>query len=246
MKKAFLVIICLLLLLLTGCTAEIPEGDIKDFVDKLDFNVAYQHVQTGKSIITATYYVNDEIDGQVCSTTYFDKTDDIKYHYITTDVYGSFVGDNSGQYSYNNQQILAYLESEDNVTVYKKTDGELEDISYRLEDLNIAINNFFYLELEAGYHRGGVYYGDYIIANCGKYYSCFSLNEDKTILRYAVNTSSINSEGDEIVTMHDFIVDKYGMVISLTSKSIYVEKNIVMETTISCEYNIEIEKLREL
>ena len=232
--------------LLAGCTYDIPEGDIKDFVDRLNFDLAYQHVNSGKSIITATYYINGEEDGKVCSTTYFDKTDDEMYYYINTDVSGSFIGEGAEQYTYNNQQILTYLDTDENVKVFKKTDGNLEKISYRLEDLIISINNFFYMELESGYHRGGVYYGDYIIANCGRYYSCFSLNEDKTLLRYAVNTKSVNSEGDSIYTMHDFTVDEYGMIVNLSSKSIYYERDILMETTITCEYNTEIEKIVEL
>lgn len=245
-KKLGLLFICLLSFISVSCSKSIPEGDIKDFVDRINYDQTFQHVNSGKSIITATYYIDDKIDGQICSTTYFDKTEDSLYHYINTDVSGSFIGNKGGQYAYCNQQILSYLESEDNVKVFKKTDGIDEDIFYHFEDLNTAINNFFYSELEAGYHRGGVYYGDYVIANCGKFYSCFSLNEDKTLLRYQVNTSSINSEGDEIVTMHDFIVDEYGMIITLLSKSIYLARNIIMETTISCEYNIEIEKIKTL
>ncbi|MCH5172443.1 MAG: hypothetical protein J1F31_06425 [Erysipelotrichales bacterium] len=232
--------------LLAGCTYSIPEGDIKDFVDRLSFDLAYQHVNSGKSVITATYYVNDEVDGKVCSSTYFDKTDGKMYYYINTDVSGSFIGEGEEQYTYSNQQILSYLDADENVKVSKKTDGNLEKISYRLEDLIISINNFFYLELESGYHRGGVYYGDYIIANCGRFYSCFSLNEDKTLLNYKVNTKSINSKKESIYTMHDFTVDEYGMIVNLSSKSIYYESNIVMETTITCEYNIEIEKIAEL
>ncbi|MCH5180656.1 MAG: hypothetical protein J1F32_05555 [Erysipelotrichales bacterium] len=242
LKKA----IWILPILLTGCTYDIPEGDIKDFVDRLNFDLAYQHVNTGKSVITATYYINGEVDGKVCSTTYFDKTDDTKYYYINTEVDGSFIGDGEDQYTYSNEQILTYLDTDESVKAFKKTDGNLDKITYRLEDLNISINNFFYTELESGYHRGGVYYGDYIVANCGRYYSCFSLNEDKTCLRYAVNTKSVNSEGDSIYTMHDFTVDEFGMIINLSSKSLYYEKNITIETTIACEYNMEVEKITEL
>lgn len=236
----------LLLFLLTGCTYDIPEGDIKDFVDRLNYNLAYQHVNTGKSIITATYYIDGNIDGQICSTTIFDKTGDTKYYYSNTDVFGSFIGDSSDQYTFSNQQILTYLDSEQKVKVFKKTDGNLEKISYREEDINVSINNFFYSELNAGYHRGGVYYGDYIKANCGRFYAFFSLNEDKTILRYAVITKSVNDEKEEITAYHDYTVDEFGMVISLISTTTYEAKNVVMETTISCEYNIEIEKIDKL
>ena len=242
MKKLKLKLLIPVSCLLTGCgIVEIPEGDIKNFVDQLDYKLAYEHVNTGKSIITASYYVNDVLDGQVCSTTYFDKTSDTKYYYINTEVEGSFIGNDSDQYPYNNQQILAYLDSEKNVKVFKKTDEILENISYREEDINTSINNFFYLELEGGYHRGGVYYGDYIKVNCGQFYDFFHLNSAKDELRYAILTKSLNSENEEIETLHDFVVDKYGMIITLESTSTYKAR-----TTITCDYNIEIEKKYEL
>lgn len=246
--KKIVFFICSLLLVFTvaGCSKDIPEGDIKDFVMNIDYDKAYEFAQTGKSIITATYYVDEEIDGQVSSTTYFDKTSEQKYYYMNTDVEGSYYGTGNGQYAYLNEQILTYVNEDKTISTFKKTDGHLVELKYNDEDVKTSINNFFYLTVEAGYHSGGVYYGDYIYANCAKYYSCFSLNEDKTILSYEVNTSSINSENEEIVTMHSFTVNEYGLVISLSSKSIYLARNIVMHTTIECEYNVEIERIQEL
>ncbi len=72
------------------------------------------------------------------------------------------------------------------------------------------------------------------------------MNEEKTELTYQVNTSTRDSEGNEILTLHHFTVDEYGMILTLSSKSINVEKNIEIETTIACEYNIPIEKKLEL
>ncbi len=246
MRKLWIgILLCASMLLMAGCTKAIPEGDIKDFVDKLDFDLAYQQVSTGKSTITATYTVDGTEDGKVSFVTYIDKKD-LKYHYMITEVSGSYFGTASGQYGFYKQEVLSYMNPDDTASVFKKTDGEEEEISYRPEDVTISVNNFFYQELEAGYHRGGVYYGDYILANCGKYYSCFSLNEEKTELTYQVNTSTRDSEGNEILTLHHFTVDQYGMILTLSSKSINVEKNIEIETTIFCEYNIPIEKKLEL
>lgn len=226
----------------TSCVKyEIPEGEIKDFVDQLDYNRAYGHVQTGKSVITASFYVDDKLDGMVEITTYIDKANQY-YQYMNTNVSGSYYGTEQGQYPYLNQQILTYFNEKDEVVVYQKTDGEADEISYTEEDVFKSVNNFFYQKLESGYHSDGVYYGDYIIANCGRYYSCFSLDKEKNELTYQVNTSTHNSLNQEIVTMHYFVVDEYGMILKLSSKSIVVETNTVIETTIECEYNIEIEK----
>lgn len=234
----------LVILLLVSCSKDIPKGDIKDFVDKLSYDQAFDHVDCGKSIITSTYYENDIELGKVIVTTWIDKKDE-KYHLIDTKVSGNYIGQDSNQYDYEHQRVLCYFD-EGQAVVYKQTDGVNESIDYREEDIYTSINQFFYRELDAGYHRGGVYYGDYILANCAKYYSCFSLNDEKTELTYQVNTSSKDTEGNEIVTMHYFVVDTYGMIISLNSKSILIEKNITIETSIQCEYNLEFEKIYEL
>ena len=236
----------LLLFTVTGCSRDIPEGDIKDFVMQIEYNKAYDFAKTGKSIVTSTYYVNEQIDGQVCVTTYYDKSSKTKYFYKNTDASGSYHGDGSGQYNYTNEQILSYVNADDTLSTLKKVDGSLIQTSFTEEELNKSIEQFFYMTVEGGYHGGGSYYGDYVLANCAKFYNCFSLNEDKTVLSYEVNTSSTNSENEEIVTMHKFTVNEYGLIISLSSKSIYIARNIVLHTTIECEYNIEVEKINEL
>ncbi len=219
----------------------IPEGEIKDFVDQLDYERAFNHVQTGKSVITVSFYVDDQLDGMMEVTTHIDKTNQY-YQYMNTDVSGSYYGTGEGQHNYRNRQVLTYFNEEEEVVVYQQTDGQAEEISYTEEDVFKSVNNFFYQKLESGYHSEGVYYGDYIMANCGRFYSCFSLDKEKQELTYQVNTSTHNSLGQEIVTMHYFVVDEYGMIIKLSSKSIVVETNTVIETTIECEYNMDIEK----
>lgn len=246
MRKLYILLLALFVFILTSCKKyEIPEGPIKDFVYQLDFEKAFEHVNTGKSVITASLYVNDVLDGQVQITTYIDKTNHY-YQYMNTDVSGSYVGTGNGQYNYHNQQILTYMTDQEEVKVFKMTDSAEEEINYREEELIQSVNNFFYQKLESGYHSDGVYYGDYIIANCGKFYSLFSLDSAKKELTYEVNTSNYNSLNQEIVSMHHFVVDEYGMIIDLTSKSINIETNTVIETTIECEYNMDIEKLEAL
>ncbi|MDE6946403.1 MAG: hypothetical protein K2P14_04380 [Anaeroplasmataceae bacterium] len=46
--------------------------------------------------------------------------------------------------------------------------------------------------------------------------------------------------------MHNFTVNEFGMILTLSSKSIIIEKNIVIETTIACEYDIVFDKLESL
>lgn len=247
MKKILILFVLVFAALgLGGCQVAIPEGDIKDFVLNLDYDRAYEYAQTAKVVITSTYYVNDVIDGQISTITTFQKSDTIKYYHSNTFVSGSYIGDEEGKYSYNRQEILTYVNEDLKVSSFMKTDGVIEDLNYTLDDVNKSINNVFFLKLVAGYHSEGIYYGDYISANCGKYYVCFSLSEDKKILSYNVNTSSINSEGDEIISMHSFSVNEYGLIETLSSKALYRAKNIIIHTTIKCEYNLIVDKLENL
>ena len=52
--------------------------------------------------------------------------------------------------------------------------------------------------------------------------------------------------GDDILTMHRFTVNQYGLLISLSTTAKNNAKKIISETTIFVEYNINFEKLSEL
>lgn len=207
-KIVLLCSLAVILIVFSGCSKDIPEGDIKDFVEQFDYDKAFDQIETGKSIITSTYYENEVEQGKVIVTTWIDKKNG-KYQFMDTQVSGNYIGQSGSQYDYERRQVVCYLNEKNEAIVYQKTDGKQDEIDYREEDVYTSINQFFYRELDAGYHRGGVYYGDYILVNCAKYYSCFSLNDDKTELSYAVNTSNKDTEGNELVTMHQFVVDSF-------------------------------------
>lgn len=234
------------MLFLVGCSKEIPEGDIKNFVDRLDFDLAYQFVNTGKSITTVSYYVDKKLEGQISTEMYIDKSNDMLYHYSNNNASGRYYGDEEGQYQYKNQKTLSYIDNEGKPIVYQLEDGVYKDLSYTKDDIQTAVTSFFYTELDGGYHRSGFYYGDYIKMNCAKYYEYFSLNEEKTELTYSINTLSTSADGDDILTMHRFTVNQYGLLISLSTTAKNNAKKIISETTIFVEYNINFEKLSEL
>lgn len=246
MKKINGLLIVVLLFLFCGCTQAIPEGPIKDFVDLFSFEEAYEETKTAEGTITQTYYEQEQAIGSVRTRFCLDQSTKEKYYYQSTDASGTFLGDGGDQYLYENQQILTYLESDGSVFAQQKCDDRVEMLSYNDEDVTTSIKNFFYLELEAGYHSGGLYYGDYILANAGRYYPCFSLSEDKQTLIYQVNTAANDEDGYEIVTMHYFEVNTNGMVLKLSSKSINWEKQTAMETIIECRYNGVISRLEQL
>ena len=239
-RIAILVLILCIGAYLTSCTTKIPEGDIKDFVDCISYNTAYENIDLGVSHITVVYSQNDEELGRVSIHTEIDKSQ--KYYYANTIASGSYVE----EYGFEEQQILSYMNIDNTIHSYQIKNNEALEVSHNEEELNQLISSFFYTQVDGGYHQGAMYYGDYVIANCGKFYTCFSLNEEKTLLTYEVNTSQKNSKGDEIVTMHYFVINAYGMLVSLHTKSIMVEKNIVVDTTIECEYNNPIDKKTEL
>ena len=229
---------------LTSCASEIPEGNIKDFVMEIDYDKSYEYIKTGKSVITSTYYENKVEDGKVVLTTYIDK--DSMYYYTLKEVSGSYFGNDKDDYNFYQQEILSYFDEENKVVVYQKTDGILDNVSYSEEDITDSVKSFFYSDVTSNYHSGGVYYGDYVLANVGNYYQFFSLNDDETELTYSVNTKSETEDGKELINMHSFTVDRYGMIISLTSRAFTRDYSMEILTTIECEYNIPINKLINL
>lgn len=229
-----------LMLVLVSCTKDIPEGDIKNFVENINYDASYDFVETAKATTTVEYYVNKELKGEIVSYTEISK--DNLYSYSKNQVSGSYYGNEVGQYNFNEREVLAYLESEEMPRAYEKIDGTItEDFKYSPEDVNLSFNNYFYTELEAGYHRGGYYYGDYIHANCGRYYDYFSLSDDKKTLTYSINLLSDGPEGEDILTLHSFTVNEYGLIIELSSTVKNNEKGIVSTTTMSCEYNVDLD-----
>ena len=88
-----------------------------------------------------------------------------------------------------------------------------------------------------------MYYGDYITANCGKYYECFSLLNEKT-LQYEINTISKDENKQEVVTMHKYTVNENGMVLNLSTKSMYrLNTDTYTETSVTCDYNSQFNKI---
>ncbi len=247
MKKIFVLIIsALLAVTLVSCTKDIPEGDIKKFVDQIDYREAYAAINSAKGVTKTTYYINKKEQGSLISTTIIDKNAG-EYCFKDDIVTGSYYGNTEGTYDFYNRKTLCYIDSNKNGIVYELKDNKLNpNIKYSPEDVALSLRNFFYTKLEANYHMGGYYYGDYVKANCAKYYEYFSLNEEKTLLTYKINTLTENSNKEEILTLHEFVINKYGMIVSLSSTAKNNSQGIKNVTTMECEYNLPVEKLVEL
>lgn len=241
--KLFLktILLVVLVIALNSCTKEIPKGDIKDFVDNINFDKTYEAIETARGTTTVSYYLNKNLEGQIISYTEIDKNN--SYSYSKNEVSGSYYGNGVGQYNFNLREVVSYLDEDKMAVAYEKLDQEQTvDFKYTMEDVNLSYNNFFYTELESSYHRGGYYYGDYIHANCGKYYEYFSLSEDKKYLTYSINLLTEGPEQEEILTLHSFKVNEYGLIVELSSTVKNNAKGIVSTTTMACEYNIKIDK----
>ena len=111
------------------------------------------------------------------------------------------------------------------------------------------MKNFFYSEVSGGFHTGGVYYGDYILKNIEKYYKHFTLNEEKTELTFEINISTPTEEKNEILNCHKFVVNAYGLVVSVKTTAYYISNNEITSTLVTemnCDYVTEFDKLLTL
>lgn len=242
-KKISLIgILVLLLISLAGCNKEIPEGEIKDYVLNFNYDNSYKETKVAESIMVSSLYKDGVLEGTITTYTYIDHSD-LMYHYSKTIVSGSYFGTGIDEFNYYLKETISYIDESGNAVAYEKTDGKVETLSYSPSDIEYLINLFFYTKLEAGYHQGGMYYGDYILANCGKYYDCFSLLDDFT-LQYQINTLSKDENRQEVITMHKYNVNEFGMVLNLSTKTMYrLNTDTYTETKIECDYNSQFEKI---
>lgn len=235
--------IVLLLVTFTGCQKEIPEGEIKDFVMAFDYDKTFKSVLYGSSIITSQNYKENVEQGSITTYTYIDRRSGT-YHYSKTSLSGSYYGTGEDQFLYYEKETITYINEQGYIVAYEKTDGKVEEMTYREEDVSTLINYFYYTESEYSYHTGGAYYGDYILANCGKHYKLFSLNDDKSKLSFSVNVYANDSNGKKILTMHNYTVNVYGMVTTLSTLSMYKEDaSTYTKTTMDCDYETNFEKI---
>ena len=181
-----------------------------------------------------SHYVDGSLDGSIEFTAFFDKS--TKYYYDKRVVSGSYYGTYEDQFDYYTKESICTFK--DGKYLYEENkDGIKSEKESSEDELYQWIQEFFFKDFSASYHSGGMYYGDYILLNVAKYYNNFSLNDRKTELSFSVNTSAKNEEGAEIITMHSFTVNAYGMLLSLETKSFYAKNiNTYMLTKIDCQY----------
>lgn len=241
-KMCFLGFFIISLLLLASCNNKIPDGAIKDFVLNFDYDKSFETTKIADSIMVSSIYKDGVLEGMITTYTYIDHTDKL-YHYSKTTVSGTYFGTGIDQFNYKTNETISYIDEDGNAVAYEKTDGQIKTMSYAPSDIEYLINSFFYTKLEAGYHQGGMYYGDYINANCGKYYECFSLLNEKT-LQYEINTISKDENKQEVVTMHKYTVNENGMVLKLSTKSMYrLNTDTYTETSVTCDYSSQFNKI---
>ena len=135
------------------------------------------------------------------------------------------------------------------VYVEQITDGVSDEMDYDYNDVIKSVQNFFYSEISGGFHTGGVYYGDYILKNISKYYKHFSLNDDKTELTFEINISTPTEEGNEILNCHKFVVNQYGLIVSVYTIAYHISNDEITQTLITemnCDYVTEFEKITKL
>lgn len=244
-KKIFLLgILGILLLCVVGCNKEIPDGEIKDFVLNFDYNKSFDNTLVAESTMVSSIYKDGVLDGSITIYTYIDHNYP-NYHYSKTTVSGSYYGTGVDQFNYYEKETISYINESGNAVAYEKTDGKIETMTYAPTDVEYLVDSFFYTKLEAGYHQGGMYYGDYILANCAKYYECFSLLDENT-LQYQINTISKDESGQEVISMHKYTVNENAMILDLSSKAMFrLNTDTYTETSLNCDYNPQFNKIYE-
>lgn len=244
-NKKFLYLLFLLVIVvcLGGCQKDIPEGEIKDYVSAFDFDETYENVKYGSSVLNSVHYIDGISQGEITIYTYIDRRDGL-YHYSKTVLSGDYYGDGVDQFKYYTRETIAYLNEDGFVVAYELVDGLVNELQYRNEDMDLLIKNFFYTDLEYNYHKGGCYYGDYILGNIGNYYNSFKINEKTNNLEFSVKSQYTDRDKLKYNLIHQYSVNQYGMIVNLFSKTELDEnKGSYSLTTMECDYENEFEKI---
>lgn len=256
MKKLWLLGLMLIFVLsLTSCAKlNIPDGDIKDFVSNFDGEKAFESVDYIYCQIFNTYYEgdyddgNDIILGKHVSNAICDKRDNEYYYLLSTRASGNYVGEDA-RYNFNERTTLCYANyDKTGVYVAQVTDGVADVIEYDFDDVYKSCQSVFFTEVSGGYHTGGIYYGDYILKNISKYYKHFYLYDEDT-LQFEINISTPTEDGNEILNVHKFSVDKYGLVKTVKTIAYYICGDKVTHTLVTemyCVFDLKFEKYRDL
>ena len=225
------------ILALASCTKPIPEGPVKDFMMEFDYNKAFNSVEYATSTITSVKVVDGVEEGRAKTTTQIHKKDNSYYQYLYSEAHGSYHTEIDQNASFDVQETLAYGDRAIGASVsIEKTDGVLKELNYTKEQLEAAINSFFYTDKKDNFHQGGMYYSDYILLKAGKLHQFFSLNEDSTILTFKLDSIS-DYKGQKVISRQYFQVNKYGMLLNLTTKSeLYDNLSTYTETKVECNY----------
>lgn len=170
-----------------GKNNEVPQ-EIRDFINGVDFNTCLNKITNGSFSQLYKETNNNQVIGE--------NSIEFTYYRQNNDEYGF-----EAIYTFSGNQVVN--------NIYRKL-VKLDFVSqenYRYEvkinDEESTITNIggqeafkkFYKIYDNGmnpYNFGGLYYGDYFAINMNKYYSLYSLNEDKTVC-------SIKEEGAEYV-----------------------------------------------
>ena len=224
-------------LALAGCSKPIPEGPVKDFVMEFDLNNAFDSVEYATSTITSIKVVDGVEEGRAKTITQIHKKNNSYYQYLYNEVHGSYHSEVDQNVNFDKQETLTYGDKTVGASLsIELTDGVLKDLNYTKEQLDAAITSFFYQDNKDNFHQGGMYYADYILLKASKMHEFFTLNEDKTILTFELNSLS-EYNGQKVINRQKFQVNKYGMLLNSTARTeLYDNLSTYTETKVVCNY----------
>ena len=149
-KISLLGLLLIVLLSLTSCNVEIPEGKIKDFVLSFDYDESFENTKVAESLMISSIYNDGVLEGSIEVYTYIDHGES-SYHYSKTIVSGSYYGTGLDQFNYYVKETISYIDEKGNALGYEKTDGNVEYMYYSPTDIEYLINSFFFTKLEKSF-----------------------------------------------------------------------------------------------
>lgn len=238
-KRKKLLTIISILFLSTSCS-KVPDGEIKNFVENFSFERAYKNINNGIIEVSNSNYVNDELKGtyKAYYEFYKDKYDEKFYFYKKENYTGTYINEDNNLTNY---ETLQYTKEDKSIYSVEIRNEVKKELKYSKTNLYDSICSIFYSEKDYDYYRGSYYYGDLIKININSYYILFTIDND--LLTYEVKNDG-SYEG--VIFNNNYTLNKYGMLTTYHFDGIYEENNEKIINDITCSYNIDFDKKREI
>lgn len=233
MKKYAVLILCLVLVLMAGCGATVPNPKVEAFLNtELDGEKSFNAVKTVEYSIRETQTTKKgEVLGIATINVTVDKSSDDDIELLISNSYsGCYIVDGV------TQSGVRMTKATDGYSYITSSGGEEKTESVDNAFASDFTRSLFFTNNEA-YDEGGLYYGDYFMLSIYKYPETSFYVDDEQGLCVFDEKMVVNSEDAGEIQIHQISkVNEWGLLESNYERFESVEKDYVLISELLAKY----------